>query len=202
MYKQHRPRLSGSTLFAKPIIFIFILCIYIIKMALHIRTEVHAQTGHTQTCTIRHITHSHVITSPQWPFTLGQKLYTLPEWHMHWDRSVCTNSADPDLVRVCTIWHTANIYMLYLRIVESTCSSLSVWQYGKMPKYSEPKCTSRQLIISLFNLISIIKYYRQDRRSTDSHSRTLRDQKKKKNSNKNPATTTRWSSRPEETFSH
>ena len=126
MYKQHRPRLSGSTLFAIPIIFIFILCIYIIKMSLHIRTEVHAQTGHTQTCTIRHITHSHVVTSPQWPFILGQKLYTLPEWPMYWDRSVCTNSADPDLIRVCTIWHTANIYMLYLRKVKSTCSSLSV----------------------------------------------------------------------------
>ena len=37
MYKQHRPRLSGSTLFAIPIIFIFILCIYIIKMSLHIK---------------------------------------------------------------------------------------------------------------------------------------------------------------------
>ena len=37
MCKQHRPRLSGSTLFAIPIIFIFILCIYIIKMSLHIK---------------------------------------------------------------------------------------------------------------------------------------------------------------------
>ena len=93
--------------------------------------QMHVQTGHTQTCTICHITHSHVITSLQWPFILGQKLYTLPEWPMYWDRSVCTNSADPDLIRVCTIWHTANIYMLYLRIVESTCSSLSavtIWQ--------------------------------------------------------------------------
>ena len=61
MYKQHRPRLSGSTLFAIPITFIFILCIYIIKMSPHIGTEVHAQTGHTQTCTIRHITYSHVV---------------------------------------------------------------------------------------------------------------------------------------------
>ena len=88
MYKQQRPRLSRSTLFAIPII--FILCVYIIKMSLHIRTEVHAQTGHTQTCTIHHITHSRVITSSQWPFILGQKLYTLPEWPMCWDRSVCT----------------------------------------------------------------------------------------------------------------
>ena len=149
-------------------------------MSLHIRTEVHAQTGHTQTCSICHITHIHLITSPQWPFILGQKLYTLPEWPMYWDRSVCTNSADPDLIRVCTFWHTANIYMLCLRIVQSTCSSLSVvtlWLRCLNTQSQNGIC--RRLIISLFNLISIIKYYRQDRRSTNSHSRTLGDQKNK-----------------------
>ena len=31
----------------------------------------------------------------------------------YWDRSVCTNSADPDLTRVRIFWHTASIYMLY-----------------------------------------------------------------------------------------
>ena len=76
MYKQHRPRLSGSTLFAIPLIFIFILCAYIIRMSMHINTEVNAKTGHTQTCTICHITHNHVITSPQWP--------------SYWDRN-CTH---------------------------------------------------------------------------------------------------------------
>ena len=36
-------------------------------------------------CTICHTTHIHVITSTQWPYILGQKLYTLPEWPMYWD---------------------------------------------------------------------------------------------------------------------
>ena len=122
------PDYQGLTICHTNHIYIYIMHLHHQNVPTH---QVHVQTGHTQTCTICHITHSHVITSPQWPFILGQKLYTLPEWPMYWDRSVCTNSADTDLIRVCTIWHTANIYMLYLRIVESTCSSLSVvtiWQ--------------------------------------------------------------------------
>ena len=79
MHKQCRPRQSGSTIFDVPPIFICYIVCYTTTMALHIRTEVYAQTVQTQTIRVYNMMyHPYLyvilcVTPPQWPYILGQK---------------------------------------------------------------------------------------------------------------------------------